>query len=113
MFDSDNFAKPMVLRKKTQQPRTTQPAGASKIQKAENETENFTIKRVRDVCPTMGNALQQARAAKQWTQKELAAKAQVPHNKITELENMTAQWDGNLVAKLEKVLGTKLPRPNK
>jgi len=67
--------------------------------------------------PTIGIdlkiAMQQARIAAKLGQKELAAKMCVPTQVIHSYENGTAIPNNAFIAKIEKVLNTKLPRIKK
>jgi len=58
-------------------------------------------------------AMQQARIAAKLGQKELAAKMCVPTQVIHSYENGTAIPNNAFIAKIEKVLNTKLPRIKK
>ena len=58
-------------------------------------------------------AMQQARMAAKLGQKELAAKMCVPTQVIHAYENGTAIPNNAFIAKIEKVLNTKLPRIKK
>jgi len=58
-------------------------------------------------------AMQQARMAAKLGQKELAAKMCVPTQVIQSYENGTAIPNNAFIAKIEKVLNTKLPRIKK
>lgn len=58
-------------------------------------------------------AMQQARMAAKLGQKELAAKMCVPMQVIHSYENGTAIPNNAFIAKIEKVLNTKLPRIKK
>ena len=55
-------------------------------------------------------AIQKARLSNKLSQKELAAKIAVPVSTINTYENGTATPNNAFIAKLEKVLNTKLPR---
>jgi putative transcription factor len=55
-------------------------------------------------------AIQTARLAQKLSQKELAAKMAIPVATINTYENGTAIPNNAFIAKLEKVLKTKLPR---
>ena len=57
--------------------------------------------------------IQQARCAKKMTQKELATKVNVPVKTIIEYENGKAIPNNTFIAKLERTLNVKLPRPKK
>jgi ribosome-binding protein aMBF1 (putative translation factor) len=58
-------------------------------------------------------AIQQARIAKKLSQKELAQQINVPVSLINDYEKGTAIPNNSFIAKLEKSLGTKLPRVKK
>lgn len=58
-------------------------------------------------------AIQQARLAQKLSQKELATKMAIPLATINSYENGTAIPNNAFIAKLEKVLNTKLPRITK
>ena len=58
-------------------------------------------------------AMVQARNAKGLTQKELAHKIAVKDTIIKSYENGKAVPQNNIIQKIEKVLGVKLPRPPK
>jgi ribosome-binding protein aMBF1 (putative translation factor) len=55
-------------------------------------------------------AIQKARLSNKLSQKELAAKMAIPVTTINTYENGTAIPNNAFIAKLEKVLNTKLPR---
>ena len=58
-------------------------------------------------------AMQQARMASKLSQKDLASKMCVPIQVIQSYENGTALPNNAFIAKIEKVLNTKLPRIKK
>ena len=58
-------------------------------------------------------AIQQARNAKQMTQKQLATQMNLPVSIIINYENGKAVPNNRFIANLERVLGTKLPRIKK
>jgi putative transcription factor len=58
-------------------------------------------------------AIQQARIAKKLSQKELAQQINIPVSVINDYEKGNAIPNNNFIAKLEKFLGTKLPRIKK
>jgi putative transcription factor len=58
-------------------------------------------------------AIQQARLAQKLSQKDLATKMAIPLATINSYENGTAIPNNAFIAKLEKVLNTKLPRVTK
>jgi len=55
----------------------------------------------------------QARTAKKMTQKDLATKINEKPQVIGEYENGKAIPNGQIIVKIERALGCKLPRPNK
>ena len=58
-------------------------------------------------------AIQQARLSAKMSQKDLAAKLCVPMNIIHDYENGKAIPNNGFIAKIEKILNTKLPRLKK
>ena len=58
-------------------------------------------------------AIQQARNEKGWSQVELAQRLCVKPDIVRSYENGTAIPDNSFVAKMESVLGIKLPRHKK
>ena len=60
-----------------------------------------------------GRALLQARNAKGLTQKQLAAQLNIKPAIIQQYEQGKAQPNGQLISRLDRVLGCKLPRPSK
>jgi putative transcription factor len=58
-------------------------------------------------------AIAQARQAKKMTQKQLAQAINEPAQTIQTYENGKAVPNGQTIAKLDKALGIKLPRPRK
>lgn len=60
-----------------------------------------------------GRSLLQARNAKGLKQKDLASRLNIKPAIIQEYEQGKAQPDGNLINRIERVLGCKLPRPVK
>ena len=62
---------------------------------------------------TLSKAIQQARMAKKMTQKDLATAINEKPQVIAEYENGKAIPNGQIIVKIEKKLGCKLPRPNK
>lgn len=61
----------------------------------------------------LSKAIQQARMAKGSTQDGLAKLLNIDKKIIAEYENGKAIPNGQVIAKIEKALGTKLPRPPK
>lgn len=70
-----------------------------------------------DHLPTVGvdfgRTLLQARNAKGLTQKQLAAQLNIKPAIITEYEQGKAQPNGQLISRMDRILGCKLPRPSK
>merc|ERR1719310_1730739 len=62
---------------------------------------------------SLSKAIQQARMAKKMTQKELATKINEKPQVIGEYENGKAIPNGQIIVKIERALGCKLPRPGK
>jgi len=74
----------------------------NKLKKIEEETENFTVKRVpKDV----SQEIVTKRLNKKWTQKELAQKCNLQVKDIQTIENGTAVYNGNLINKIKRILG--------
>ena len=61
----------------------------------------------------LSKAIQQARMAKKMTQKELATKMNEKPQVVGEYENGKAIPNGQIISKMERILGVKLPRPGK
>merc|ERR1719413_99315 len=61
----------------------------------------------------LSKAIQQARMAKKMTQKELATKINEKTQVIGEYENGKAIPNAQIIVKIERALGCKLPRPGK
>merc|ERR1719253_445705 len=62
---------------------------------------------------SLSKAIQQARMAKKMTQKDLATKINEKPQVIGEYENGKAIPNGQIIVKIERALGCKLPRPGK
>ena len=62
---------------------------------------------------SLSKAIMQARMSKKWTQKDLGTKINEKPQIIGEYESGKAIPNGALIAKMERALGCKLPRPNK
>eukprot|EP00766_Chilomastix_caulleryi_P005051 gnl/Chilomastix_caulleri/645.p1 GENE.gnl/Chilomastix_caulleri/645~~gnl/Chilomastix_caulleri/645.p1 ORF type:complete len:133 (+),score=42.74 gnl/Chilomastix_caulleri/645:65-463(+) len=100
-------------KKKEQEERTKERKEAPKprdfsAKKIEEDQDTFVVERVPQ---NLKMAIQQARVAKGWTQKEFAMKVSVQLTVINSYENGTAIPNNQLIARMEKILGTKLPRP--
>jgi len=74
------------------------------------ESEDLKLKKV-DV--SLSKAIQQARMAKKMTQKDLATKINEKPQIVAEYENGKAVPNGQIIVKIERELGVKLPRPGK
>jgi len=61
----------------------------------------------------LSKAIQQARMAKKMTQKQLATKINEKTQVVGEYENGKAIPNGQIIVKIERALGCKLPRPGK
>jgi ribosome-binding protein aMBF1 (putative translation factor) len=68
---------------------------------------------IREMTHSIQKAIQQARMACKMSQKELATKLQVQPSIIIDYENGKAVPNNLFISKLEKALGTKLPRAKK
>ena len=78
---------------------------------ADNNTgENTQINRVP---PSLAKAIMQGRQKKSMTQKQLATAIGQKPIVVTEYENGKAVPNNAVIAKMERALGTKLPRPKK
>ena len=100
-------------------PRATEaqkrPGGAgtsSGISAAKLEAETDELKHA-TVSKDLKLALQKARNAKGLTQKQLAAQCQMQPQVINEYESGKAIPNNQIIAKLERALGAKLPRAAK
>lgn len=78
--------------------------------KLEEATDVGTIARVDK---SLSKAIQQARTAKKMTQKELATAINEKPQVVAEYESGKAVPNPQIISKLERKLGTKLPRPGK
>mgnify|MGYP001296063492 CR=1 FL=1 len=58
-------------------------------------------------------AIAQARAAKGWNQEQFAKMIQVPKADVNAWEAGKSVPHGTIIAKMDKILGVKLPRPPK
>jgi putative transcription factor len=61
----------------------------------------------------LSKAIMQARMAKKMTQKDLATKINEKPQVVGEYESGKAIPNGQIIVKMERVLGVKLPRPGK
>eukprot|EP00174_Griffithsia_okiensis_P000787 GO256345.1.p1 GENE.GO256345.1~~GO256345.1.p1 ORF type:complete len:135 (+),score=11.87 GO256345.1:123-527(+) len=78
--------------------------------KLDAESENLSHKKVG---LGLGKAIQQARSAKKMTQAALAQAINEKPAVINQYENGKAIPNGQLISKIERALGAKLPRPPK
>ena len=69
--------------------------------------------KINKVDKSLSKAIQQARMAKKLTQKELATKINEKPQVVGEYENGKAIPNAQIINKLERELGVKLPRPGK
>ncbi|XP_075244971.1 endothelial differentiation-related factor 1-like [Convolutriloba macropyga] len=77
--------------------------------KLDRETEELKVDKV----PlTVAKAIQQARAAKEWSQKDLATKVNEKQSVINEYESCKAVPNQQVLGKLERALGVKLRGKN-
>jgi len=85
------------------------PSGDS-LRKLDDSTE---AQHINTVDRSLSIAIAQARQAKKMTQKQLAQAVNEPAQVIQTYENGKAVPNGQTIAKLDKALGIKLPRPRK
>ena len=101
MYKSDTFTgqdwEPVTLKK--------EPVKTFKTIENEASERKTTIK--------LQNAIEQARLNAKMSQKDLANKLNVTANIITDYENGKAVPNNAFIAKIEKILNTKLPRAPK
>jgi putative transcription factor len=83
---------------------------ALSTKKLEEATDVGTIAKVDK---DLSKAIMQARTAKKLTQKDLATAINEKPQVVAEYESGKAIPNGQIIAKLEKKLGVKLPRPGK
>lgn len=87
-------------------------AHSSAVMSARKLEESEDLKH--DTVPkTLSKAIQQARMAKKMTQKDLATAINEKPQVIAEYENGKAIPNGQIIVKIERKLGCKLPRPGK
>ncbi|KAH7729395.1 MBF-1 protein [Aphelenchoides avenae] len=82
-----------------------QHKGDKNTLKLDEETEELHHERV---TLTLGKALMQARAQKEWTQKEFATKINEKVEVVREYENAKAVPSQQVLSKMERALGVKL-----
>jgi len=69
--------------------------------------------KISKVDKNLSKAIQQARMAKKMTQKDLATKINEKPQVVGEYENGKAVPNGQIISRMERILGVKLPRPGK
>merc|ERR1712003_42136 len=69
--------------------------------------------KIQKVDRNLSKAIQQARMAKKMTQKDLATKINEKPQVVGEYESGKAVPNGQIIVKIERALGCKLPRPSK
>mmetsp|Transcript_2558 Transcript_2558/g.3786 ORF Transcript_2558/g.3786 Transcript_2558/m.3786 type:complete len:142 (+) Transcript_2558:77-502(+) len=85
-------------------------APAINLKKLDEETEKLEHSRVDR---TLSQAIQQARLSKKMTQKQLATMINEKPQVVNEYESGKALPNPQIISKIEKSLGTKLPRAKK
>ncbi len=75
-----------------------------------DENEEIKFEQVSHECAI---AVQNARLAKDWSQAELAKKVNEKTSAIVDLENGSGKYNADLVNRIERVLGVKIPRGRK
>lgn len=98
-----------VLRKSDKSSRPSKPSKSSKPVIKE-EPEVFTHK---EITHSFKVSLMRARQAKKLTQKQLADQINVKHSVINDYESGKIVPDGNIINKLNRALGIKLPKLKK
>jgi len=88
---------------------STMTASGMSARKLEESEETKHAK----VDKSLSKAIMQARTGKKWTQKQLATAINEKPQIIGEYESGKAIPNGALIAKMERALGCKLPRPSK
>lgn len=58
-------------------------------------------------------AIAQARNSKGWNQEQFARELQIPKSDVNSWEAGKSVPTGNMLARMDKILGVKLPRPPK
>ena len=114
-FDGQDW-KPVVIRGKQNVNNTTQNTGKKYVQSKETKLEQ-QIDNDEYVAPKpvfeIKIAIMRARTAKKMAQSELAKKLNIKPNLINEYESGKTVPDNSTIAKIERILGTKLPRNKK
>ena len=100
--------KPIVMnKKKIIKKNVKQNENLQRINKIENETENFNHKKL-DI--SFKKAFQQARLKEKLSQKDLASRLNVKPSVINSYENGTCIPNNNFISSLERILKCKLPK---
>ena len=88
-------------------------AHSATIMSAKQLEEATDVGRIAKVDKSLSKAIQQARMAKKMTQKELATAINEKPQVVGEYESGKAIPNPQIISKLERKLGCKLPRPGK
>ena len=91
----------------------SQDSNSQKNRKVENIVDEGKRLQHAEVPHNLKLALQKGRAAKQWTQKDLALKLNIKPVVINDYETGKAVPDNALISRMERALGVKLPRAPK
>jgi len=83
------------------------PLSAKKLEEADD------VGKIAKVDKSLSKAIMQARTAKKMTQKELATAINEKPQVVAEYETGKAVPNPQIIGKIERKLGTKLPRPGK
>ena len=113
-FDGQDW-KPVVIRGKQNVNNTTQNTGKNVKSKAtllEQQIDNDEYVAPKPVFE-IRIAIMKGRTAKKMAQSELAKKLNIKPNLINEYESGKTVPDNSTIAKIERILGTKLPRNKK
>ena len=89
----------------------TKPIKVEQIPKPKKENNDIVVPLKINV--ELKTAIQKARISNKLTQKDLAVKMAIPVSTIINYENGKAIPNNEFIAKLEKILNTKLPRVKK
>ena len=88
-------------------------AHSATIMSARKLEEADDVGKIAKVNKSLSKAIMQARTAKKMTQKELATAINEKPQVVAEYESGKAVPNPQIISKLERKLGTKLPRPGK
>ena len=97
---------PVILRKPVTVIHKPKPRGPKPLE----DGEEFNVAKV---SPELKKALQQARVANKMSQKQLATLLNVPVQEITKYETGKIIPNNQFISRMERALGTKLPRCKK